>query len=243
MLRCASGHRPRQALVFTRESRMAPSHLKHSVAIWAGLLGVGRRARTGSAPAPLGGGRSNPRRRTGADVRGRPLLAEAVTESLEPRRRGGRLGRRSGPHLDDSSRQQPGHHQGTGNEAALQRGVLRDRAAGAGVRPGGQPPPALGTRTERSVDGPGARHPRRPEEQRLARWRRWQRFADPEVHGGRKIPDADREERRTPPSRGRPPDQRCQQPGHGELRAADEDRRRCRRPTKPMCPTDTSITA
>ena len=171
-------------------------------------------------------GRSNPQRRAGPVVRGRPLLAEAVAESLEPRRRGGRLGRRAGPHLDDSSGEQPGHHQGAGNEAALQRGVLRDRAEGPGVRPGGQPAPALGTRAERSVDGPGARHPRRPEEQRVAGWRRRKRFPDPEVHDGRKVPDADREEGRTPPSRGRPPDQRSQQPRHGELRTADEDRRR-----------------
>ncbi len=209
--------------------RMTPSHLKRGGAIWAGLLvlgvglGLGPRlfrpvravvaAQTrGAVQAPT--------------VRGRPLLAQAATESLEPRRRGRRLGRRTGPHLDDSSREQPGHAQGPGNEAALQRDVLRDGAGGAGVRPGGQPAPALGTRTERSVDGPGARHPHRPQEQRVAGRRRWRRCPDPEVHDGRQVRDAGREERRTPSSRGRPPDQRSQQPGHGELRTADEDRRR-----------------
>ena len=219
---------------------MTPSHLKR-VAIWCGSARVGL-GRTG--PALLRGrGRSNSRRRAGADVRGRSLLAEAATESLGARRRGGRLGRRAGPRLDGSSRRQPEHPQGAGNETALQRDVLRDRAARAGVRPEGHAAAALGTRTERSVDGPGARHPHRPQEQRVAGRRRRRRFPDPEVHDGRQVRDAGRQERRAPPRRRRPPDQRSQQPRHGELRPADEDRRRSRRPTRPTCPTATSITA
>ena len=136
-----------------------------------------------------------------------------------------------------------GHPQRPGNEAALQRDLLRDRAAGPGVRPGGQPAPALGARTERSVDGPGARHPRRPQEQRVAGRRRRSRFPDPEVHDGRQVRDAGREERRAPPSPG--PPARSTIPTAWTWRASASRRRSSsiRRPTRPMCPTDTSITA
>src|SRR5262252_6165555 len=51
-----------------------------------------RRTGTASIRAPLQGGCSNPRRPASPDVRGRPFLAEAATESLESRGLGRRLG-------------------------------------------------------------------------------------------------------------------------------------------------------
>src|SRR5688572_12634127 len=63
----------------------------------------GRRARTGTSTGADGCRRPIPRRGTGPDVRGRPLLAEAATESLGAWSRGGRVGGRAGSRVDGSS--------------------------------------------------------------------------------------------------------------------------------------------
>ena len=188
--------------------------------------------------------RSSTRGRAGPDVRGRPLLAEAAAEPLGPRRRRRRVGRRAGPHLDGASREQRGHPQGPGDEAALQRDVLRDRAARPGVRSGGQPAAALGTRTERSVDGRRARHPHRPQEQRVAGRRRRRRCPDPEVHDRRQVRAADREEGRTAVRAGAAR-RRSTIPTAWTWKASGSRRRSSsiRGPTRPMCPTATSIIA
>ena len=77
--------------------------------------------------------------------------------------------------------------------------MLRRRAAGSRVRPGGQPAAPLG-RT-----GPGLRvarleprHLHRLQRQRLDRRQRRPRLAHPEVHQGRQVPAADRQEGRAP---------------------------------------------
>ena len=73
-----------------------------------------------------------------------------------------------------------------------------------------------------------ARHLRRPSGQRLARRRRRQGRADPEVHAPGQVPDADRASR----------EERRQQ-RHAEPRRHGEHDRRCARPTSCTSPTAT----
>ena len=138
-----------------------------------------------------------------ADLRGRPVLAAAAAEQLAARLDHRGLGRRTGPRLDRAPRQPRAERDPRRARPAVRRGVLPSGAPGPGVRPGGQPHPALGrTRRGLRLARVEPRHLGRSHGQRLDRRQRRRRFARPEVHARRRFPPADR--------RGRPPRARQQ---------------------------------
>ena len=166
-----------------------------------------------------------------------PFWPQAAAESLGDRLDDRRVGRCAGQRLDDppartrskttsrrptswsatpageTTRRSRGAGRAAGRRADADRQVLQGGAAGARLRPGGQPGEVVGrARAGLRLAGQQSRHHRRSQGQRLAGRQRRQGHADPEVRRRRQVPASDRQARRA---------QRQQR--HRELLAADED--------------------
>jgi hypothetical protein len=136
----------------------------------------------------------------GSRLQGRSLLAQAAAQPLDHRRRRGRRRGQARSHLDRAS---PVHAPAKRNTIDLESGaagprIRRRRHAGVVV---GRARPGLRVAAAR------ARHLPRLQRQRVARRRRGQGRAHPEVHARGQVPDADREAGSGPGQQrhGRPP--------------------------------------
>ena len=175
-----------------------------------------------------------------------PLWPKPLPESLGPRTNHRRLGRYRRSRLDRPSqlrhagRQREGHRD-EDRECAAARARRRSSSS---IRRA----TCCGTGADRArrvrVARRQPRHLHRLQGQRLDRRQRRARFPHPEVHQGRQVPAAGRQEGRAPQGGrgrgqpGRPGRRLCRrQQRPGELRPRREDLRRPRKRTRPTSPT------
>ena len=184
--RAECGHRDLHVLIKS-DSVGNPNDEENSFSYLAGSSPSRAGTRAAGARVAAADGR-------GAEVRGRPVLAEAAAEPLGARQRD-----RRGCRLDATTSSSCIGND-TMNEAEIGAGRTR-RPASAARRappvlefdPAGQPRGVVGRAGRRRTSGPvEPRHRDRQQGQRLDRRERRQRLAHPQVHARRQVPHADR---------------------------------------------------